>query len=68
MGAERIVLGSERKNALLHRLGHSFTGQVLEHAQVPLEVVAGAACSRWERWGLPAGALGAGSLLLLAMD
>jgi hypothetical protein len=33
-----------------------------------VEVVAGDAVSRWERWGLPAGVLGLGGLLILAAD
>lgn len=46
----------------------SVTNRVLEATPVPVEVVAGDAISKWERWGLPAGVLGAGGLLLLAMD
>jgi hypothetical protein len=32
------------------------------------EVVAGDAVSKWERWGLPAGVVGLGGLLVLALD
>jgi hypothetical protein len=30
--------------------------------------VAGEVVSRWERWGVPAGVVGAGGLLLFALD
>ena len=61
-----IVMGTARKNSMTRMLEDSMTHRVLEATPVPVEVVAGDAVSRWERWGLPAGALGAGGLLLLA--
>ncbi len=45
-------------------LEDSVTHRVLEATPVPVEVIAGDAVSRWERWGLPAGVLGVGGLLL----
>jgi nucleotide-binding universal stress UspA family protein len=51
----RIVMGTARKNALTRLLEDSVTNDVLEHAPVPVEVVAGAQASRLERWGLPLG-------------
>ena len=49
-------------------LEDSATNKVLESTPVPVEVVSGDAISKWERWGLPAGVVGAGSLLVLAID
>lgn len=63
-----IVMGTARKNSITRMLEDSVTHRVLETTPVPVEVVAGDAVSKWERWGLPAGALGVGSLLLLAVD
>ena len=64
-----IVMGTARKNSITRMLEDSTTHRVLETTPVPVEVVAGDAVSKWERWGLPAGVLGtAGGLLLLAAD
>ena len=63
-----IVMGTARKNSITRMLEDSVTHRVLETTPVPVEVITGDAVSRWERWGLPAGVLGAGGLLLLAMD
>lgn len=68
LGVDRIVMGTARKNWLTRMLEDSVTHQVLESTRVPVEVVAGEAVSRWERWGVPAGVVGAGGLLLLAFD
>ena len=68
LGVDRIVLGTARKNSLTRLLEDSVTHRVLESTPVPVEVIAGDAVSRWERWGLPAGVVGAGGLLLLALD
>jgi nucleotide-binding universal stress UspA family protein len=65
---DRIVMGTARKNSLTRMLQDSVTHRVLETTTVPVEVVAGDAVSRWERWGLPAGVLGLGGLLILAAD
>ena len=61
-----IVMGTARKNSITRMLEDSTTHQVLEASPVPVEVVAGDAVSKWERWGLPAGVAGAGGLFLLA--
>ena len=50
-----IVMGTARKNSITRMLEDSVTHRVLETTPVPVEVVAGDAVSRWERWGLPAG-------------
>jgi hypothetical protein len=63
-----IVMGTARKNSITRMLEDSVTHRVLETTPVPVEVITGDAVSRWERWGLPAGVLGAGGLLLMAID
>ncbi len=68
MGVHHIVMGTARKNSFTRMIEDSLTNRVLESTPVPVEVVAGNAVSKWERWGLPAGVLGAGGLLLLAID
>ena len=66
--AHHIVMGTARKNSITRMLEDSVTNKVLEATPVPVEVVSGNAVSGWERWGLPAGVLSAGSLLWLAFD
>lgn len=63
-----IVMGTARKNSLTRMLEDSVTHRVLEKTPVPVEVIAGDAVSKWERWGLPAGVLGLGGLFVLAVD
>jgi YjbE family integral membrane protein len=68
LGVHRIVMGTARKNSITRMLEDSVTHKVLESTPVPVEIVAGEAVSRWERWGVPAGVVGAGGLLLLGLD
>ncbi len=68
LAAHHIVMGTARKNSITRMLEDSITNQVLEATPVPVEVVAGAAVSKWERWGLPAGVIGLGGLAVLAID
>lgn len=68
LNIHHIVMGTARKNSMTRMLEDSVTNRVLETTPVPVEIVAGSAVSKWERWGVPAGALGAGGLLLLAID
>jgi nucleotide-binding universal stress UspA family protein len=63
-----IVMGTARSNSITRMLEDSVTHRVLETSPVPVEVVTGDAVSRWERWGLPAGVLGLGGLLVIAVD
>ena len=63
-----IVMGTARKNSLTRMIEDSVTHRVLEAAPVPVEVVVGDAVSKWERWGVPIGAVGATGLLFLAID
>ena len=68
LDVHHIVMATARKNSLTRMLQDSITNQVLQDTPVPVQVVAGDAVSKWERWGLPAGLIGAGGLLLLAID
>ncbi len=69
LGVHHIVMGTARKNSLTRMLEDSVTNRVLEATPVPVEVVAGGTVSKWESWGLPAAAVGAGGgLLFLALD
>jgi len=68
LDVHHIVMGTARKNSITRMLEDSMTHRLLETTPVPVEVIAGDAVSKWERWGLPAGALGLGGLLVLAVD
>ena len=68
LGVDRIVMGTARKNSITRMLEDSVTHRVLETTPVPVEVIAGDAVSKWERWGLPAGVVGLGGLLVRAAD
>jgi len=58
-------MATARKNSLTRMIEDSTTNKVLERTTIPVEVIAGDAVSRWERYGIPAG-LGALLALLLA--
>ena len=62
---DQVVMSTARKNSLTRLLENSTTNRVLELTSVPIEVIAGDAVSRWERYGIPAG-LGTLLALLLA--
>jgi Ca2+-transporting ATPase len=62
---DHIVMSTARKNSLTRLVETSTTNRVLELTDVPVEVIAGNAVSRWERYGIPAG-LGTLVALLLA--
>jgi nucleotide-binding universal stress UspA family protein len=68
LDVHHIVIGTARKNSITRMLEDSVTHRVLETTPVPVEVIAGDAVSKWERWGLPAGVVGLGGLLVLAVD
>jgi len=55
---DHIVMGTARKNSLTRMLEDSTTNKVLELTPVPVEVIAGDAVSRAERYGIPAGIVG----------
>jgi Ca2+-transporting ATPase len=52
---DHIVLSAARKNSLTRLVESSTTNRVLELTSVPVEIIAGNAVSRWERYGIPAG-------------
>lgn len=60
---DHIVMSTARKNSLTRMLEASVTNRVLELTTVPVEVIAGDAVSKLERYGIPAA--GAALLLLL---
>jgi nucleotide-binding universal stress UspA family protein len=68
LDVHHIVMGTARKNSITRMLEDSMTHRLLETTPVPVEVIAGDAVSKWERWGLPAGVVGLGGLLVLALD
>lgn len=58
-----IVMSTARKSSLVRMVENSVTNQVIERTAVPVEVIAGEAASKLERFGIPAG-IGAGILVL----
>jgi nucleotide-binding universal stress UspA family protein len=66
---DHIVMSTARKNSLTRMLEDSTTNKVLELTSVPVELIAGDAVSRLERYGIPAG-IGAtlGLIFLVAAD
>lgn len=63
---DQIVMATARKNSLTRMVEDSTTNKVLELTTVPVEVIAGDAVSRLERYGIPAGIGTALALLFLA--
>ena len=63
---DQIVMSTARKNSLTRLVENSVTNRVLELTDVPVEIIAGDAVSRWERYGIPAGIGTALALLFLA--
>ncbi len=63
-----ILMSTARKNSLTRLVENSVTNKVLELTTVPVEVIAGDAVSRLERYGIPAAIGTAAALLLLAAD
>ena len=64
---DQIVMSAARKNSLTRLVENSTTNRVLEITSVPVEVIAGDAVSRWERYGIPAGLGTVIALLIAAM-
>lgn len=52
---DHIVMSTARKNSLTRMLEDSVTNRVLELTLIPVEVIAGDAVSKLERFGIPAG-------------
>jgi nucleotide-binding universal stress UspA family protein len=67
MGCDHIVMGTARKNSLTRMLEASTTNRVLELTTVPVEIIAGDAVSRLERFGIPAGIFVLVAWLLFAL-
>ena len=65
---DHIVMSTARKNSLTRLVENSLTNKVLELTTVPVEVIAGDAVSKWERYGIPAGIGAAFALAFAAMD
>ena len=65
---DHILMSTARKNSLTRMIEDSVTNQVLELTTVPVEVIAGDAISRWERYGIPAGVGASLALFLLAAN
>jgi nucleotide-binding universal stress UspA family protein len=63
---DQIVMSTARKNSLTRLVENSVTNKVIELTPVPVEVIAGDAVSRWERYGIPAGLAALLALLLSA--
>ena len=63
---DQIVMSTARKNSLTRMIEDSTTNKVLELTSVPVEVIAGDAVSKWERFGIPAGIGTALAVLFLA--
>jgi P-type Ca2+ transporter type 2C len=65
---DQVVMSTARKNSLTRLVENSVTNRVLAMTSVPVEVIAGDAMSKWERYGIPAGVVAALALLLAAAD
>ena len=63
---DQIVMSTARKNSLTRMLEDSTTNKVLELTDVPVEIIAGDAISKLERYGIPAGIGTALALVFLA--
>jgi nucleotide-binding universal stress UspA family protein len=64
---DQIVMGTARKNSLTRWVENSVTNRVLELTPVPLELIAGDAVSKYERYGIPAALTALLGLLLAAV-
>ncbi len=63
---DHIVMATARKNSLTRMIEDSTTNKVLEQTSVPVEIIAGDAVSKAERYGIPAGVGAALALLFIA--
>jgi nucleotide-binding universal stress UspA family protein len=63
---DQIVMSTARKNSLTRLVEDSLTNRVIALTSVPVEMIAGDAVSKWERYGIPAG-VGAALALILAV-
>ena len=65
---DHIVMSTARKNSLTRLVEDSVTNKVIEMTSVPVEVIAGDAVSKWERYGIPAGIGAVLALMMAAVD
>jgi Ca2+-transporting ATPase len=63
---DQIVMSAARKNSLTRWVENSVTNRVLELTPVPVELIAGNAVSKYERYGIPAALTALLGLLLAA--
>ena len=63
---DHIVMSTARKNSLIRMVENSTTNKVIELTTVPVEIIAGDAASKMERYGVPAGVGTALASLFLA--
>jgi Ca2+-transporting ATPase len=63
---DQIVMSTARKNSLTRWVENSVTNRVLELTPVPVELIAGDAVSKYERYGIPAALTALLGLLLAA--
>ncbi len=68
IGCDHIVMSTARKNSLTRMVEASVTNKVLELTTVPVEVIAGDAVSRLERYGIPAAIATGLGILVYAID
>ena len=61
-------MSTARKDSLTRLVEDSVTNKVLELTSVPVELIAGDAVSKFERYGIPAVLAAALALLLTAAD
>lgn len=66
LGVSEIVMSTARKNSLTRLLEDSVSHRVIETASMPVQIVAGDAVSKLERYGVPAG-VGAAIALIAAV-
>jgi Ca2+-transporting ATPase len=66
LNCDEIVMATARKNSLTRLVESSVTDRVIELTSVPVEVIAGDAMAKWERYGIPA-AIAAGIAMALAI-
>jgi nucleotide-binding universal stress UspA family protein len=65
---DHIVMSTARKNSLTRLVENSVTNRVLALTSVPVEVIAGDAVSKWERYGIPATLAAGLAAALVAAD
>jgi nucleotide-binding universal stress UspA family protein len=65
---DQIVMSTARKNSLTRLVEDSVTNKVIEMTSVPVEVIAGDAVSKFERYGIPATLAAVLAALLAAAD